>query len=66
MTNEYPGIDVPNQLPNDEEIEIGPYRILKYRGSGGGFWIGHESGEGMQVSEKALIDCIHKFYEDNF
>lgn len=45
-------------------IEIGTYEISKR--SDGTFWIEHESGEGMQVSERALFELIHQFYKKNF
>lgn len=47
-------------------IEIGPYEISKYTGLDGGYWIQHESGEGMQVSEAKLSQWLHHFYEENF
>ena len=49
-------------------IEIGPYKIspmLSYDGKEA-FFIEHESGEGMEVSAKSLIELIDKFYKDNF
>lgn len=45
-------------------IEIGPYKIEPMPGSG--FWIQHESGEGMEVSSISLIALIDKFYKENF
>jgi hypothetical protein len=45
---------------------IGPYRITAREPYQASFWIGHESGEGMEVSKQALFDLIDKFYKDNF
>lgn len=47
-------------------ITIGQYTISVWTGLDGGFWIEHESGEGMQVKEKVLADLLHKFYVENF
>lgn len=47
-----------------DRITIGPYTITPYHH--GGFWIEHESGEGMQVSTFAMIELISRFYSSNF
>ncbi len=49
-------------------IELGDYLLLYYRDHKGDecYWIEHKSGEGMEVSRESLIDCIDKFYQENF
>lgn len=49
-----------------EGLEIGQYIIRKYMGLGGGYWVEHESGEGMQVPAHSLEELIDKFYKENF
>lgn len=52
------------ELPDLQIITIGKYTISTY--PDGGYWIRHESGEGMQTSAQALEDCIRKFYDAMF
>lgn len=47
-----------------ESLVVGPYRISSMPGSG--FWIEHESGEGVEVSSVSLIALIDTFYERYF
>lgn len=63
-----PDIFEATYAPADEPanaLEIGAYKISPWPGPEGGFWIEHESGEGMQTGQR-LIDAIHKFYQENF
>ena len=55
-------------MGNNEQIKIGQYTIVKWVGPTGelNFWIGHESGEGMEVTETVLAELICKFYRENF
>lgn len=50
------------------EIVIGPYTIspMKTWDNKDAFFLRHESGEGMEVSQASLIDLIDKFYKENF
>lgn len=52
------------QPKEHEQITIKDFRISRHQG--GGFWIEHESGEGMQVKEDVLYEVIKKFYSDTF
>ena len=45
-------------------VTIGDYTIGPC--SHGGFWIGHESGEGTQVHEPDMVKLIDDFYEKIF
>ncbi len=49
-------------------IELGEYLLRYCRHPDGAevYYIEHESGEGMSVSRESLIDCIDKFYQENF
>lgn len=40
-------------------IEISP-------GTNGYLWMSGKDGEGMQVEESKLADCLQQFYKDNF
>jgi hypothetical protein len=48
-----------------EFITIGEYTVGPHN-SGNGFWIEHNSGEGMQVREDFLEDAIREFYKEHF
>ena len=45
-------------------IRIGPYAISDFKH--GGFWLEHESGEGMQVHETNMVELIDEFYKRTF
>lgn len=45
-------------------IRIGQYTISPF--AGGGFWIGHEGGEGMQVKADSLEALFTQFWADYF
>ncbi len=52
-------------MEDPEVIQIGAWVIKKYRA--GTVWIERaEDGEGMEVSEEKVADCIGKFYEEHF
>ena len=52
------------KLKKRQCIVIGEYEISDYNDDG--FWIMHETGEGMRVNKKTLRDLIHKFYLKTF
>jgi len=54
------------QVREAEKLSIGEYTLSPYRALDGGFWIEHDSGEGMQVSAKVLAEWLQKFYQENF
>ncbi len=45
-------------------VQIGDYAIGQV--SDGGFWIEHESGEGMHVAKTRMEKLIRDFYKENF
>ena len=45
-------------------FRVGTFSISPLEGDT--LWIAHESGEGMQIGEDALAECIGKFYAENF
>ena len=45
-------------------LHIGEYTISEHTDTS--FWIGHESGEGMQISKTLLEDAIREFYKKHF
>jgi hypothetical protein len=47
-----------------DTIKIGEFIITESKI--GTFWVGHVSGEGMEVTSKALEEAIAKFYNENF
>lgn len=46
-------------------LEVGPY-VISRDNQRGGYWIEHNDGEGMAVSESKFLVFIQKFWEDNF
>ena len=46
-----------------DQIMVGPYTVTR---SGEGFWIEHDSGEGMQVSEGFMCRVIADIFNESF
>lgn len=54
-----------NSETSTQQLYVGDYRITHF-GEDGDFWIGHKSGEGMQVFRVAFERLIDNFYKDEF
>lgn len=62
-----PSLEVPEEAtPNNLKwihVKIGKYYIGRH--PAGGYWIEHESGEGMEAGER-FEEAVDEFYKNNF
>ena len=55
---------MPQPDENWPALQIGDYYLGP--ATDGGYWIEHESGEGMHVRRKVMEKLIKDFYRENF
>lgn len=53
---------LPGSTPNQEMITIGPFYLKRYDEHS--FWLGHESGEGMQVRDHRVLDVLNELWKE--
>jgi hypothetical protein len=47
---------------SDEMVAIGPFYLKRYDEHS--FWLGHESGEGMQVRNHRVLDVFNELWKE--
>lgn len=53
---------LPESLPKPETVTIGPFCLQRYDQDS--FWLGHESGEGMQVKNHRMLEVFNELWKE--